>query len=133
MSNNRGVQKKSGLGGNPLDQGLFSQTDTATQRKLETENLDSRSKILESRFLHEVELSEKESIGLQVTAEINDWLDEVVKGIRRKHGRKIPKQILIQAGIELLRAMPIDWTDVESLDVLRLKLLNIVSVQLKAQ
>jgi hypothetical protein len=64
----------------------------------------------------------KESIGLQVTAEINDWLDHVVKVGQRKHGRKIPKQVWIQAGVELLHAMPVQWDDIEDLDALRSQL-----------
>jgi L-ascorbate metabolism protein UlaG (beta-lactamase superfamily) len=73
-------------------------------------------------FLRGIEVYEKESIGLQVTAEINDWLDEVVKAGRRNYGKKIPKQVWIQASIELLRAMPVDWGEVAGLEDLREKL-----------
>lgn len=89
---------------------------------LKNKNLDSRSENLENRFLVEIEKGSKESIGLQVTTDINDWLDGVVKVGRRKHGKKIPKQVWIQAGLELLRAMPVDWTEVSDLDDLRAEL-----------
>lgn len=138
-TNKQPVHKRSGLGGNPLSQGLFSRTtdietpETTSVQPVEVpreeekpqakiKNIESRKKKVENRFLEDIEEGSKESIGLQVTTEINDWLDEIVKVGRRKHGRKIPKQIWIQAGVELLRAMPIDWTEIRDLDELRGKL-----------
>lgn len=138
-TNKQPVHKRSGLGGNPLSQGLFSRTtdievpETTSVQPVEVpreeekpqakiKNLETRKKKVENRFLEDIEEGSKESIGLQVTTEINDWLDEIVKVGRRKHGRKIPKQIWIQAGVELLRAMPIDWTEIRDLDELRGKL-----------
>jgi len=143
VSSKQPASKRSGLGGNPLSQGLFSKTDAdaetqapvveksvvakpkeAAEEKApsKVKSIDSRKKKLENRFLEDIEDSRKESIGLQVTAEINDWLDEVVKVGRRKHGRKIPKQVWIQAGVELLRAMPVEWDEIGDLDELRGKL-----------
>ncbi len=143
--------KQSGLGGNPLTQGLFSRTaieeqpapvpkkpkkvDSNSQslesssQKVESnsQTIESISKNLDSRFLVDIENSSKESIGLQLTLEVNDWLDGLVKVGRRKHGKKIPKQTWIQAGVELLKAMPIDWTEMEDLDTLRSQLSEIVS------
>jgi hypothetical protein len=138
------------MGGNPLAKSLFSKTDADTEAEVEQQpaaapvpvvekavqkkerggekppakvtNLESRKKKIENRFLANIEDSPKESIGLQVTAEVNDWLDEVVKVGRRKHGRKIPKQVWIQAGVELLRAMPVEWDEIGDLDELRGKL-----------
>ena len=127
------------MGGNPLSQSLFSRTDAESatpvtpaievapetpkrERKQEStkvNKVDSKIKNLENRFLENIETSPKESIGLHVTAEINDWLDNVVKVGRRKHGKKIPKQVWIQSGIELLRAMPIEWAEISDLDELR--------------
>lgn len=136
--------KRSGMGGNPLSQGLFSRTDADIEAKApavekaekieeqpkqgeekpsaKVAKLESRKKKLENRFLEDIEDGPKESIGLQVTAEVNDWLDDVVKVGRRKHGRKIPKQVWIQAGVELLRAMPVEWDEIGDLDELRGKL-----------
>jgi hypothetical protein len=139
VSNKQSASKRSGLGGNPLSQGLFSKTDAEETRSRAGEQkenpagagegpqsnvtrIESRNKNLENRFLIDIEDGSKESIGLQVTAEINDWLDEVVKVGRRKHGKKIPKQVWIQAGVELLRAMPVEWDEVKDLDELRGKL-----------
>jgi hypothetical protein len=76
--------------------------------------------------LQDIETSKKEFIGLQVTTKVHDWLDEVVKASRRRKGRKLPKQVLIQAGIELLRAMPVDWTEVGDIEELRNKLSQVV-------
>ena len=137
------------MGRNPLSQGLFSRTDappadkaSVTEQKnqepqFKAKGLFSRTDappadkapVTEqknqnpgSSFLPDIEDAPKESIGLQVTADINGWLDTVVKVGRRKHGRKIPKQVWIQAGVELLRAMPVKWDEIRDLDELRDKL-----------
>ena len=147
----QGNPKQSGLGGNPLNQGLFSrtaieeepapvpekpnqvesssQTIESSKKNIQSssKNIESISKNLDSRFLVDIENSDKESIGLQLTLEVNDWLDGLVKVGRRKHGKKIPKQTWIQAGVELLKAMPIDWTEMGDLDALRSQLSEIVS------
>ncbi|MBD2115198.1 MULTISPECIES: hypothetical protein [Cyanophyceae] len=148
MSDKQSAKKRSGLGDSPLS--LFSPTTDPEERvpaqvepepEPESEQLVEKvvsiaakpselQKPLQSPTLQEttpeflvgVEGSDKESIGLQVTRDINDWLDEVVKEGRRKHGKKLKKQVIIQAGIELLRAMPVDWTDIGDLDELRAKL-----------
>lgn len=112
-----------------------SEPSKSTEKRQESQNLENRKKNLENRkkkstagFLQDIESSDKESIGLQVTTEINDWLDDVVKASRRKTGRKLPKQVLIQAGIELLRAMPVDWTEVGDIEELRNKLSQVVTL-----
>lgn len=147
MSAKQPANKRSGLGGNPLSTSLFTKTtDIETPQPLvepvhveeaspqtTTKNLEPINKNLENRFLEDIEDGSKESIGLQVTTEINDWLDEIVKVGRRKHGRKIPKQVWIQAGVELLRAMPIDWTEIKDLDDLRNKLSDLVMASKKEQ
>ncbi|MBD1877126.1 hypothetical protein H6F75_26955 [Nodosilinea sp. FACHB-131] len=147
MSDKQSAKKRSGLGDSPLS--LFSPTTDPEERvpvqvepepKPESEQPVEKvvsiakpselQKPLQSPALQEtmpeflvgVEGSDKESIGLQVTRDINDWLDEVVKEGRRKHGKKLKKQVIIQAGIELLRAMPVDWTDIGDIDELRAKL-----------
>ncbi len=143
MPDKQGAKKRSGLGGAPLS--LFSPTTDlegrgGSQHKEVEQPTESKDKIVtideprrsrkevpaspnpERIFLVGVEGNDKESIGLQVTTEINDWLDRVVKASRRKHGKKLKKQVIIQAGVELLRSMPVDWTDVGDLDELRRKL-----------
>ena len=100
MSSKQPTHKRSGLGGSPLSQGLFSKTDAKTDAPVvknvapttnrgeqesqpKATNIESRKKNLENRFLEDVEDGSKESIGLQVTTEINDWLDQIVKVGRR--------------------------------------------------
>lgn len=131
--------KRSGMGSDPLSQGLFTRTDTVSAASPVTETvaekpkqegkeltkikkIDSRIKKQENRFLKDIETAPKEPLGLQVSVEVNDWLDDVVKVGRRKHGKKIPKQMWVQAGIELLRAMPVEWSEVSDLAELRSKL-----------
>ena len=149
MSDKQASRRKSGLGSMPLNpppsDNLFSPTDIPEQKKeveatppveapdekvIDIVRSKKGTKTAPTKqgtpsapeFLAGVEGSDKESIGLQVTTEVNDWLDEVVKASRRKHGKKLKKQVIIQAGVELLRAMPVDWTDIGDLDELRGKL-----------
>lgn len=145
MQDKQTAKKKSGLGGSPLS--LFAPTtyleeksptqieitpeleqqeektvEVVKPKKTTKAQFINQDKTSELEFLVGVEGNDKESIGLQVTTELNDWLDEVVKASRRKNGKKLKKQIIIQAGVELLRAMPVDWTDIGDLDELRGKL-----------
>ena len=145
MPDKQVAKKRTGLGGAPL--GLFSPTTDLegrglSQHKESKQSTEPKDKVvtinepkdpsqersstssqnIEHSFLVGVEGYDKESIGLQVTTEVNDWLDQVVKASRRKHGKKLKKQVIIQAGVELLRSMPVDWTDVGDLDELRRKL-----------
>lgn len=71
----------------------------------------------EKRFLTSEQALEK--VTLRIPIELNDWLDDLLKQGKRKHGQKIPKEIWLQASLELLRAAPIEWTDIESIDHLR--------------
>lgn len=126
---NKQPTKRSGMGGNPLSRGLFVKTEEPSDRpevrsalaRKTTKTTTSRpaSTAISPSFLQTIEQGTKESIGVQITVDVNDWLDTVVKTGRRKQGKKIPKQVWIQAGVELLRAMPIDWTDMRDLDELR--------------
>ena len=102
-------KKKSSLGSNPLAQGIFSKTDDST-------NQESRIKNQESSFLND---SEKEKVNLRLPIELNDWLDELLKQGKRKHGQKIAKEIWVQAALELLRSAPVDWLDIDSEETLR--------------
>ncbi|MCY6494555.1 hypothetical protein [Leptolyngbya sp. GGD] len=140
--------KKTGMGIDPLAGGLFDKTEASpsesgepqrslksTPKKRESQNLEPRINNLENRkqkisneFLKDIDGSNKESIGLQVTTEINDWLDYIVKDSRRKKGRKLPKQVLIQAGIELLRAAPIEWSEIGDIEELRNKLSEVAAL-----
>ncbi|NER45714.1 MAG: hypothetical protein F6J92_03305 [Symploca sp. SIO1A3] len=102
-------KKKSSLGSNPLAQGIFNKTDDST-------NQESRIKNQESSFLND---SEKEKVNLRLPIELNDWLDELLKQGKRKHGQKIAKEIWVQAALELLRSAPVDWLDIDSEETLR--------------
>ena len=59
---------------------------------------------------------------LRISIELNDWLDSLLKQGKRRHGQKIPKEIWVQAALELLRSMPVDWTEVQTLEQMREKL-----------
>jgi hypothetical protein len=114
--------KRSALGNNPLAQGIFSKTET--EEVSSNKNQDSLIKIQDSRFLEE---GEKEKLNLRLPLELNDWLDELLKQGKRKHGQKIAKEVWVQAALELFRAMPIDWMEIQTEEELRSILLNLES------
>lgn len=110
-------KSRSVLGDNPLSQGIFSKTETGTPTEAPvSENQESRLKNQESRFL---EKGEREAVNLRLPLELNDWLNELLKVGKRRHGSKIPKEVWLQAALELFRAMPVNWEEIDSEDSLR--------------
>ena len=131
-------KSRSVLGDNPLSQGIFSKTQTETptqppepnnqesrienkESRLKTqepriENQESRLKIKESIFL---EKGEREAVNLRLPIELNDWLNELLKVGKRRHGSKVPKEVWVQAALELFKAMPVNWEEIDSFESLR--------------
>ncbi len=115
-------KSRSVLGDNPLSQGIFSKTETGTPTEAPvSENQESRLKNQESRFL---EKGEREAVNLRLPLELNDWLNELLKVGKRRHGSKIPKEVWLQAALELFRAMPVNWEEIDSEESLREQLKN---------
>jgi hypothetical protein len=114
--------KRSALGNNPLAQGIFNKTET--EEVSLNKNQESRIINQDSRFLEE---GEKEKLNLRLPLELNDWLDELLKQGKRKHGQKIAKEVWVQAALELFRAMPIDWLEIQTEEELRSILLKLES------
>ena len=54
-------------------------------------------------------------------------LDNLLKQGKRKHGQKIAKEVWVQAALELFRAMPIDWEEIQTEEDLRSRLLKLES------
>jgi len=77
--------------------------------------------------LKESEEKGREKVSLTLPPEINDWLDDLVKKGRRNHGQKIPKQIWVQAGLEILQVLPVDWYSIDSIETLREELQKLES------
>jgi hypothetical protein len=118
-------KSRSVLGDNPLSQGIFSKTETGTPTEAgASENQEPRLKYQESRFL---EKGEREAVNLRLPLELNDWLNELLKQGKRRHGSKIPKEVWLQAALELFRAMPVNWEEIDSEENLRQQLLNLES------
>jgi hypothetical protein len=118
-------KSRSVLGDNPLSQGIFSKTPTKTPTQtLEPKIQESKLKNQESRFL---EKGEREAVNLRLPIELNDWLNELLKVGKRRHGSKIPKEVWVQAALELFKAMPVNWEEVDSEESLREALLNLES------
>ncbi|NJM68302.1 MAG: hypothetical protein HC851_22875 [Acaryochloris sp. RU_4_1] len=134
------TQKRGALGNNPLNQGIFTKTveaetviaptatiePEATTPKTETIEIkqESRKKIKESRILID---SRTEKVNLRLSVKVNDWLDSLLKKGRRQHGHKIPKEVWVQAALELFQSMPVNWEEIESEEALKATLLNLES------
>lgn len=125
MPVNKGKSSRSALGGNPLAQSIFSKTEVETQLIAEVENIKEYTiKDKESRFLNK---GEREAVNLRLPLELNDWLNDLLKKGKRQHGAKIPKEVWVQAALELFRAMPVSWSEIDSEESLREILNNIES------
>jgi len=123
-------KSRSVLGDNPLAQGIFSKTEAGMMAQPPRGgNQETRLNNQESRFL---EKGEREAVNLRLPLELNDWLNELLKVGKRRHGTKVPKEVWVQAALELFRAMPVDWEEIDSEDSLRETLLFLESRILKA-
>jgi hypothetical protein len=117
-------KSRSVLGDNPLSQGIFSKTETETPaqppepktQEARIKNKESRVTNQESRFL---EKGEREAVNLRLPIELNDWLNELLKVGKRRHGSKVPKEVWVQAALELFKAMPVNWEEIDSFESLR--------------
>ena len=130
---------RSALGGNPLSKGIFSKTEEIEPQPAELTEIptslveiqestieiqESIVNIQESRFLNK---GERESVNLRLPIELNDWLNDLLKKGKRKHGSKIPKEVWMQAALELFRSMPMDWEEIDTEENLHSALLNLES------
>ena len=120
------TRKSSALGNNPLSQGIFTKTESSssvsthvtTTEKSEASKVNqdknskvSRKKNQDSRFLKSVR---EEKVNLRLSIKINDWLDGLLKKGKRNHGQKIPKEVWVQAALELFQSMPVNWEEIDS-------------------
>ncbi|HEY9601429.1 MAG TPA: hypothetical protein V6C85_07465 [Allocoleopsis sp.] len=125
-------KSRSVLGDNPLSQGIFSKTETETPaqppepktQEARIKNKESRVNNQESRFLKR---GEREAVNLRLPIELNDWLNELLKLGKRRHGSKVPKEVWVQAALELFKAMPVNWEEIDSEESLRETLFNLES------
>ncbi|NJN23494.1 MAG: hypothetical protein HC810_02655 [Acaryochloridaceae cyanobacterium RL_2_7] len=125
--------KRSALGNNPLNQGIFTKTEGKTEIETPTTSLkkqtvqtnqDSIKKKKEARFLKS---QREEKVNLRLSIKINDWLDSLLKKGKRKHGKKISKEVWVQAALELFQSMPVNWEEIDSEERLAEELRNIES------
>lgn len=104
------------LGANPLAKGVFNKTEVETQS---TEEIINNQ---ESRFLIK---GDREAVNLRLPISLNDWLNDLLKKGKRKHGAKVPKEVWVQAALELFKAMPVNWEEIDSEENLQSALLNL--------
>ena len=109
-------KSRSVLGANPLAKGVFNKTEVETQPIEEIMNNQ------ESRFLIK---GDREAVNLRLPIELNDWLNDLLKKGKRKHGAKVPKEVWVQAALELFKAMPVNWEEIDSEENLQSALLNL--------
>ncbi|MBG1270514.1 hypothetical protein [Nostoc sp. WHI] len=109
-------KSRSVLGANPLAKGVFNKTEVETQP---TEEIINNQ---ESRFLIK---GDREAVNLRLPIELNDWLNDLLKKGKRKHGAKVPKEVWVQAALELFKAMPVNWEEIDSEENLQSALLNL--------
>ena len=109
-------KSRSVLGANPLAKGVFNKTEVETQPIEEIMNNQ------ESRFLIK---GDREAVNLRLPLELNDWLNDLLKKGKRKHGAKVPKEVWVQAALELFKAMPVNWEEIDSEENLQSALLNL--------
>ncbi len=109
-------KSRSVLGANPLAKGVFNKTEVETERQEEIINN------LDSRFLIK---GDREAVNLRLPIELNDWLNDLLKKGKRKHGAKVPKEVWVQAALELFKAMPVNWEEIDSEENLQSALLNL--------
>lgn len=115
MAVNKG-KSRSVLGDNPLAKGVFNKTE------VETQSTEEIIKNQESRFLIK---GDREAVNLRLPIELNDWLNDLLKKGKRKHGAKVPKEVWVQAALELFKAMPVNWEEIDSEENLQSALLNL--------
>lgn len=93
---------------------------------------ESRKKKKETVFLNpKLTADDKDRVNLRLPVALNDWLDDLLKKGKRRHGQKIPKEIWMQAALELFKAMPMDWHDIATEDDLR-EALKVIETEIKA-
>ncbi|MDV3002693.1 MAG: hypothetical protein N5P05_004348 (plasmid) [Chroococcopsis gigantea SAG 12.99] len=100
---------------NKLEPTINSLESTLKNQELSINNQESSINSLESRFLQK---GDREAVNLRIPIELNDWLNDLLRNGKRKHGSKIPKEIWVQAALELFRAMPVDWESIGDEDSL---------------
>ena len=115
--------KNDPLGDNPLSKSIFSRTtpkEEVKNQEPETRNQkpesvsqepEARNQKPEAVFLRD---GDKVKITVQLDENLNEWIDYLVKNGRKKHGHKIQKQTWIQAALELMQVIPIDWASIET-------------------
>ena len=133
------TRKSSALGNNPLSQGIFTKTESsssvstqvtttekseASKGNQEKKSKVSRKKNKDSRFLKSIR---EEKVNLRLSIKMNDWLDGLLKKGKRNHGQKIPKEVWVQAALELFQSMPVNWEEIDSEERLAEELKNLES------
>lgn len=133
--------KKSGdpLGRNPLNRGIFSKTSSpkdellSSSQEQESANLKPETTFkeieaidlkVETRFLED---EPTEPVNLRMTIAANDRINDCIVVRRRSGKKRIKKERLVQAALELFLSLPIDLNNLESEEELKEKLAEIRS------
>ena len=55
-----------------------------------------------------------DQVNVRLPAELNDWLNDVVRRTKRSHGAKVPKESLIEASVEFIKELNINWEGIKN-------------------
>lgn len=55
-----------------------------------------------------------DQVNVRLPAELNDWLNDVVRRTKRSHGAKVPKESLIEAAVEFIKELDINWESMKN-------------------
>ena len=55
-----------------------------------------------------------DQVNVRLPAELNYWLNDVVRRTKRSHGAKVPKESLIEASVEFIKELDIDWESIKN-------------------
>ena len=55
-----------------------------------------------------------DQVNVRIPADLNDWLNEIVRFTKREHGTKIPKEILMEVAVEFLKSKNLNWSEIKT-------------------
>ena len=68
----------------------------------------------ETSFSNENKRYSYDQVNVRIPAELNDWLNEIVRFTKREHGTKIPKEILMEVAVEFLKSKNLNWSEIKT-------------------
>lgn len=110
------------LGLDPLSASIFNKTDKSQNPETVNQNMEDGKKKPESRKgkadsvlqKEESRIQNMEKVTIRIPVEMNDWLDSIVKKVRRESGSKVRKEFLVTMALMVLQSSKINWSEIEN-------------------